>query len=123
MMELKEREEIIKALECCSVWENCDGCTYRNSVALGCTSKMMRAALALIKELTEENEQWRNDWERNQSQREEAYEKLESDTMRKFADYLEKQSFTCDPDNGFSFDAIDVDELDDYVKEFLEEGE
>lgn len=53
-MELKEREEIIKALECCSVWENCDGCTYRNSVALGCTSKMMRAALALIKELTEE---------------------------------------------------------------------
>ena len=55
-MELKEREEIIKALECCSVWENCDGCPYRNSVALGCTSKMMRAALALIKELTEENE-------------------------------------------------------------------
>jgi hypothetical protein len=26
----------------------------------------------------------------------------------------------CDPGNGFSFDAIDVDELDDYVKRFLE---
>jgi hypothetical protein len=36
-----------------------------------------------------------------------------------FATYLKGQSFHCDPGNGFSFDALDVDELDDYVKRFL----
>lgn len=44
-----------------------------------------------------------------------------ADTVRKFADYLKKHSFMCDPGNGFSFDAIDVDELDDFAKEFLED--
>lgn len=44
-----------------------------------------------------------------------------TDGTRKFAEYLKEHSFMCDPGNGFSFDAIDVDELDDYVKEFLGE--
>ena len=78
-MELKEREEIIKALECCSVWENCDGCPYRNSVALGCTSKMMRAALALIKELTDEIKDLEEDYDR-------VYEQAAADIHGNMAD-------------------------------------
>jgi hypothetical protein len=79
MMELKKREDIIKALECCSVWENCDGCPYRNSVALGCTSKMMRAALALIEELSEEIKDLEAEYDR-------VYEQAEADIRGNIAD-------------------------------------
>ncbi len=41
----------------------------------------------------------------------------------KFANYLKENSFLCDPDNGFSFDAIDVEDLDDLVEEFLNKEE
>jgi hypothetical protein len=49
------------------------------------------------------------------------YDKGFTEGVLAFETYLKEHSFTCDPGNGFSFDAIDVDELDDYVKEFLEE--
>jgi hypothetical protein len=52
----------------------------------------------------------------------EQYEKGFKCGVMAFAVYLKEHSFMCDPGNGFSFDAIDVDELDDYVKEFLEVG-
>lgn len=76
--------------------------------------------LTLIKELTDENfllEQKRV----NMFEILDAYGRGKTDAVRKFADYLKKHSFMCDPGNGFSFDAIDVDELDDFVKEFLED--
>lgn len=38
---------------------------------------------------------------------------------RKFAEYLKAHSFMCDPDHRFSFSAIDVDDLDDHIKNFL----
>lgn len=44
-----------------------------------------------------------------------------SDTVNKFADYLKENSFLCDPDNGFSFYAIDIDDLDGFVEEFWRE--
>jgi hypothetical protein len=36
-----------------------------------------------------------------------------------FAKYLKEHAFMCDPDNRFSFYAIDVDDLDDLVEDFL----
>ena len=50
-----EREQIIKALECCAVFGDCNGCPYYGGVALGCSGNVMREALALINELIEEN--------------------------------------------------------------------
>ena len=41
----------------------------------------------------------------------------------KFANYLKKHSCSYDLDNYHSFDAIDVDNLDDLVEEFLSKGE
>jgi hypothetical protein len=38
-----------------------------------------------------------------------------------FATYLKKHSFMCDPGNGHSFYAIDVEEMAGYIKDFLEE--
>ena len=37
----------------------------------------------------------------------------------KFANYLIDHSFLCDPDNGHSFRAIDIDDLDELVEDFL----
>lgn len=51
----------------------------------------------------------------------EQYEKGFGCGVMAFAGYLKEHSFMCDPGNGFSFYAIDVDELDDFVKRFLEE--
>ena len=54
---MMEREQIVKALECCI---NCDcrNCPSNQPEAI-CVSKLMKNALALIKELTEENEKIR----------------------------------------------------------------
>lgn len=38
---------------------------------------------------------------------------------RKFAEYLKAHSFMCDTDHRFSFNAIDVDDLDDLIEDFL----
>lgn len=82
-MELN-REQIEKALECCV-----SGYCYRDGCPLcehggeddikECTTELAKNALSLIKKLTEENEQWRADWEKNQRQWDEAYEKLEAE--------------------------------------------
>ena len=91
-MTLKEREQTVKDLQ--EVVDNYSGSWQRFNV--------LDNALALIKELTEENEQWRNDWERNQSQWEEAYEKIETDTVKKmqerFSSLLEKEYKQYTPD-------------------------
>ena len=52
------REQIIKALECCSDDNSCytAGCPYKSDSLSACTSKLAKDVLALIKELTEENE-------------------------------------------------------------------
>ena len=61
-MELK-REEIIKALECCKVGEDCWACPYDNvGVYSQCEPKLLEDALSLINELAEENERVRGEW-------------------------------------------------------------
>lgn len=135
-MELKKREEIILALQCCSVYDDCNGCPYYHGPAVGCTGNVMRDALALIKELTEEIEYLEEEYNCVYEQAEAdihgnmadggtschwCMDKTKADTVRGFVSYLKKQSFCCDPGNWISFDAIDADELDNYAKEFLEE--
>lgn len=41
----------------------------------------------------------------------------------KFANYLKEHSCSYDLDNYHSFDAIDIDDLDDLVEEFLDKKE
>ena len=61
-MELN-REQIIKALKCISSTEDvlCAGCDYRKYDGLACHRIGANNALALIKELTEENERLRGE--------------------------------------------------------------
>ena len=56
-----ERDKIIKALECCSDTSDimkCQSCPYMQPRS-GCNINLMHDALSLIKELAEENEQFR----------------------------------------------------------------
>lgn len=41
----------------------------------------------------------------------------------KFAQYLKEHSFVCDPGDWSRFQAIDADDIDDLVEEFLSKGE
>lgn len=64
-MENLNAEQIIKALECCKtpLASDCEACEYtgkclENGEYMGCVNLLVADALALIKELTEENEAW-----------------------------------------------------------------
>ena len=48
------------------------------------------------------------------------YEKGYKDAIVEFAEYLKDNSFLCDPNDSFSFQAINVeDDLDDLIEVFL----
>lgn len=78
-MELKEREEIINDLERCTVLQNCKGCEYKGDVSVECTIRLMRDALSLIKELSEEIKDLEEDYDR-------VYEQAEADIHGNIAD-------------------------------------
>ena len=52
---------------------------------------------------------------------EQAYKNGRENGIKEFANYLKEHSFWVDNDNYFSFRAIDIDDLDDFVKEFLKD--
>ena len=80
-MELKKREEIIKALESCKGGgNNCLSCTYfYKAVDTSCAPFLIKDALAIIKELTEEIKDLEADYDR-------VYEQAEADIHGNMAD-------------------------------------
>ena len=80
-MELKKREEIIKSLENCKGGGNgCLSCPYfYKAVDTSCVPFLIKDALALIKELTEEIEDLEADYDR-------VYEQAEADIHGNMAD-------------------------------------
>lgn len=80
-MELKKREEIIKTLESCKGGGNgCLSCTYfYKAVDTSCAPFLIKDALALIKELTEEIKDLEADYDR-------VYEQAEADIHGNMAD-------------------------------------
>lgn len=55
----------------------------------------------------------------NYTATEQAYKNGYRDAIIKFAEYLKKHSCFYDLDNYHSFEAVDVDNLDELVEEFL----
>ena len=80
-MELKKREEIIKSLENCKGGGNgCLSCTYfYKAVDTSCAPFLIKDALALIKELTEEIKDLEAEYDR-------VYEQAEADIHGNMAD-------------------------------------
>ena len=78
-MTIKEREDVIKALECCTnESESCAGCPFIEKGACR-QSSLLKLALALIKELTEEIKDLEADYDR-------VYEQAEADIHGNMAD-------------------------------------
>jgi hypothetical protein len=87
------REQIVKALECCEAHGNCRECPLKDSGVQGCIFKVMHDALTLIKELTEDNKMLR----------------------KQLKPFKEKQCFTCSF-NGVGYDHMPCHACRDYDK-------
>ena len=102
-----EKEQIIKALECCTSGRPCRECEYKDKSkdTFGCRKKCLIDALALIKELTEENERYKAEqhdhfekWLKLEKATREHHSELfkeakiavKEDTVREFAERLKK---------------------------------
>ena len=125
-----EREQIIKALECCTNAEQCcDDCILLED--RNCGVHLLKNALSLIKELTEENERLIGAVKQYEEERKYHFEmsrKLNADTVRKMQERL-KQAI-CDntyPDFNKDGKPINVwkattgyDVIDQIAKEMVE---
>ena len=119
MNEMKP-EDVMMALECCVVAEDCKECPYSCGVALGCPGKLMRASIALIRELSLKKHSLENENEYLQSVVDgvdELVAKAKADTVRKMQERL---------NNAFNFGHTILkksicDIIDQVAKELLEE--
>ena len=118
-MELN-REQIIKALECCPEQEYCGDCPYDNE-CMG-MEFLILDALSLIKELTEENERLRAEVSVKKKllyKCVDLEDRVKADTVRKMQERLkakanENETF---PYGGY----IHFDDIDPIAKEMLTE--
>ena len=123
-----DRDQIIKGLESCATDNSCyEGrCPYKSDRLTACTTKMSSDALALINELTEENERLMRDKTslecivatvRNQSK---------ADTVKKTIDAIKskgvRNAYSCMiSGNMRETYTIKASDLDDIEKEMLED--
>ena len=127
------REQIIKALECCisEVKQDdcpCDACPYKDN---GCNRNLLPDALSLIKELTEENERLRADkdcWKIRAKESESEYDKAVKrgynlgaiDYVGSFAERLKAETITIQDHTGKLGSVVVVGKIDQIAKEMLE---
>ena len=133
------REQIIKALECCTLGgcHDCRGCPNGNHLLSVCKRIAMEDALSLIKELTEENERLREQNEKCQSvalkqedtmqiiaQEKQAYydelQTIKADTVRKMQERLKASARTECSITGHRYSVIAVEDLDRIANDMLE---
>ena len=126
-MELN-REQIVKALECCVDGNSCEECPYDSAVLTVCTTNMARDALALIRELTEEKERIAHEsachrqtvidnLQRSLEYLYEETERVKADTVRKMQERLKAQF--CDMCEYGGYDVRRT--IDQIAQEMLEE--
>ena len=126
-MELN-REQIIKALECCAEQEYCGVCPCVNE----CISmeSLMLDALSLIKELTKENERLRAEVSVKKKLLDKSVDledKVKADTVRKMLEMVKRRAYTIGNSyaNGETVIiqyCISPQALDQIAKEMLEDG-
>lgn len=123
-----EREQIIKALEChiSGKLANCEHCPFDKAHLFNstCVQAMCENALALIKELTEENEFHRKTISKNAQMAlnvtVDEIEKTKTDTVQKMQERL-KYSLCCIPQCHFTYAEVQF-HIDRITKEMLEEN-
>lgn len=111
-----EREQIIKALECC-MGKGCKDCPYRCGNCT-CISTLTDDALALIKELTEESDRLKELGTTKEIEKELVRRQTKADTVRKMQERLKRE---CLIDSGY--EVLQIGAIDQIAKELLEEDE
>lgn len=115
-----ERNEIIKALEFCSVPKltKCEGCPREEEDSL-CMYRLNKDALSLIKELTEENEKIgieNFDLVCKLS-------RIKEDTVREMRERLKERAYTSnDWSHGEHPMVVELDDIDQIAEEMLSDG-
>lgn len=117
------KEQIINALECCTN-DCCRSCPIRQPDAT-CVGKLMKNALALINELTEENEklqdfikevqEYNEAWVEDNGKLRKEMKALKTDTVQKMQDKIRAKS---------EYGTINISpwQLEQIAKEVLEES-
>lgn len=105
-----EREQIIKALECC-VKSECNKCPLSDGRCAN--GEMGRLALTIIKELTEENERLT----RHTKMHDEIVAETKSDTVRKMHSEIRKRCM-----KGCIYPVFVARTIDQIAKEMVENG-
>lgn len=120
-----DREQIIKALECCAQ-DDCDNCpnTFGN-----CYANLAGYALALIRELTEENKRFAHESEchrqtvidnlqRSLEYLNEETERVKADTVRKMREETRQRCIIIGDE-----EYVTLCDIDQIAQEMLEEGQ
>jgi hypothetical protein len=112
-----EKEQIIKALECCtSEKHECDKCSYCRDEYFCDREQFKKDALTLIKELTEENEVLAAELSRYTENCKQMAEQTKADTVREMQERLNEKIFTIPTVYNSHFGRI----VDQIAKEMLE---
>lgn len=111
-MELN-REKIIKALECCSGTTCKVICPLSSVAEINCGQLLINESLALIKELTEDNDRYKRYYFHHEYDKWEA--EIKADTVRKMQEKIRAKS---------EYGTINISpwQLDQIAKEMLEEN-
>ena len=126
-MELNREQQTIKVLQCISRTGDvlCAGCDYRKYDGLACHRIGAKDALALIRELTEENESRKQTIDQLGKNNDEiarvyplAIKEAKADTVRKIQKRLKAKAYT----NNYGQDVVLLSNIDQIAKEMLEEG-
>lgn len=124
-----ERDDVIKALECCHKEDGvlCEKCPYAKAEnGVYCANRLLRDALALIRELTEENDQLRLDVEvcgaelsRYTENVAKMVEETKADTIRKMLDMLSKKRRLLTSHDDDMVLAVDIEDIEQIAQELL----
>lgn len=120
--------EIKKALECCATRDGCKSCprSYNGEMCRGDTpTEMILDALDLINRLEAENQRLRAqvrclkqyDEERDIALHARLIATAKAEAAEEFAEGLKEKACSYDLPNYHSFDAVTVEDIDDFAKE------
>ena len=116
------REQVIKALKCCSQYRDCDDCMSCPLYGKVCGEEpniLEREALALITEILEENEKLKELATVKEVEKEIVRKQTKVDIVKKMQRRLRENSVIR---SGLSFRGVDIYTLDRVAREMVEES-
>ena len=116
--------EIVKALECCIESNSCSKCPFANIADIRiCTSEMSKNSLDLINRLQAENEDFKFLYENLKVEHLETIKAIKyhkAEAYKEFAERLKNETFKIDYCSSI-YNVVDVDDIDNLVREMVGE--